>query len=79
VRHFVDLLTVSLALGAREGVKPHFRGATPGVLQQAARRVLDKYPSIAFAGLRDGYFTREQDADGMAPRANNELPPGRAG
>ena len=33
------------------------------MLQPAARRVLDKHPSIAFAGLRDGYFTREQEAD----------------
>jgi N-acetylglucosaminyldiphosphoundecaprenol N-acetyl-beta-D-mannosaminyltransferase len=35
----------------------------PGVLQQAARRVREKHPSIAFAGLKDGYFTREQEAD----------------
>ena len=33
----VDLLTESLALCAREGFKPYFLGATPGVLQQAAR------------------------------------------
>jgi N-acetylglucosaminyldiphosphoundecaprenol N-acetyl-beta-D-mannosaminyltransferase len=33
----VDLLTEILALCAREGFKPYFLGATPGVLQQAAR------------------------------------------
>ena len=33
----VDLLTESLALCAREGFKPYFFGATPGVLQQAVR------------------------------------------
>jgi N-acetylglucosaminyldiphosphoundecaprenol N-acetyl-beta-D-mannosaminyltransferase len=59
----IDLLTEILALCAKEGFKPYFLGATPGVLQQAARRVRDKHPSIAFAGLRDGYFTREQEAD----------------
>lgn len=59
----VDLLTELLALCEREGFKPYFLGATPLVLQQAARRVRDKHPSIAFAGLRDGYFTREQEAD----------------
>ena len=59
----IDLLTEVLALCEREGFKPYFLGATPGVLQQAARRVLEKHPSIAFAGLRDGYFTREQEAD----------------
>ena len=59
----IDLLTEILELCAREGFKPYFLGATPDVLQQAARRVLDKHPSITFAGLRDGYFTREQEAD----------------
>jgi len=58
----IDLLTEILALCERDGFKPYFLGATAGVLQQAARRVLDKHPSIAFAGLRDGYFTREQEA-----------------
>jgi N-acetylglucosaminyldiphosphoundecaprenol N-acetyl-beta-D-mannosaminyltransferase len=59
----IDLFTELLALCAREGFKPYFLGATPGVLQQAARRVRDKHPSIKFAGLRDGYFTSEQEAD----------------
>jgi exopolysaccharide biosynthesis WecB/TagA/CpsF family protein len=59
----IDLLTELLALCAREGFKPYFLGAAPGVLQQAAQRVVDKHPLIAFAGLRDGYFTREQEAD----------------
>ncbi len=59
----IDLLTEVLALCERDGFKPYFLGATPGVLQQAASRVLEKHPSIAFAGLRDGYFTREQEAD----------------
>jgi N-acetylglucosaminyldiphosphoundecaprenol N-acetyl-beta-D-mannosaminyltransferase len=59
----IDLLTELLALCAKEGFKPYFLGATPGVLQQAARHVRDKHPSITFAGLRDGYFTSEQEAD----------------
>ncbi|WP_024516056.1 WecB/TagA/CpsF family glycosyltransferase [Bradyrhizobium sp. Tv2a-2] len=58
----IDLLTELLALCEREGFRPYFLGATPAVLQEAARRVLDKHPSIVFAGLRDGYFTREQEA-----------------
>jgi N-acetylglucosaminyldiphosphoundecaprenol N-acetyl-beta-D-mannosaminyltransferase len=59
----IDLFTELLALCASEGFKPYFLGATPSVLQQAALRVRDKHPSIAFAGFRDGYFTREQEAD----------------
>ncbi|WP_249150667.1 WecB/TagA/CpsF family glycosyltransferase [Bradyrhizobium sp. JYMT SZCCT0180] len=59
----IDLLTELLALCAKEGFKPYFLGATPGVLQQAAQHVRGNHPSITFAGLRDGYFTREQEAD----------------
>lgn len=58
----IDLLTELLALCERDGLKPYFLGATSEVLQHAARQVLDKHPSIAFAGLRDGYFTRELEA-----------------
>jgi N-acetylglucosaminyldiphosphoundecaprenol N-acetyl-beta-D-mannosaminyltransferase len=59
----VDLLAELLAVCAREGFKPYFLGATPLVLQQAMLRLRQKYPSLAFAGFRDGYFTREQEAD----------------
>lgn len=59
----VDLLNELLAACAREGFKPYFLGATPSVLQQAAQRVRERYPSIVFAGLRDGYFTRDQELE----------------
>lgn len=59
----VDLLDELLAVSAREGFKPYFLGAKPEVLRRAAERSRAKYPSILFAGLQDGYFTREQEAD----------------
>jgi N-acetylglucosaminyldiphosphoundecaprenol N-acetyl-beta-D-mannosaminyltransferase len=59
----VDLLTELLAVCEQEGFKPYFLGATPSVLQQAAAWVREKHPAIRFAGLRDGYFTREQELD----------------
>jgi N-acetylglucosaminyldiphosphoundecaprenol N-acetyl-beta-D-mannosaminyltransferase len=59
----IDLLNEILALCERESFKPYFLGATPTVLKRAAQRVLDKHPSIAFAGLRNGYFTREQESE----------------
>ncbi len=59
----IDLLAELLAVCAQEGFRPYFLGATPAVLQQAAQRVRDKHPLLAFAGVRDGYFTREQEAD----------------
>lgn len=59
----VDLLNELLAACAQEGFKPFFLGATLAGLQQAAQRVRERHPSLVFAGLRDGYFTREQEAD----------------
>jgi len=59
----IDLLAELLAVCAQEGLKPYFLGASPAVLQQAAQRVRDKHPSLVFAGVRNGYFTREQEAD----------------
>lgn len=59
----VDLLGQLLATCAREGFRPYFLGATPAVLQEAAHRARVRYPSLVFAGLRHGYFTREQEAD----------------
>ncbi|MCI4677056.1 WecB/TagA/CpsF family glycosyltransferase [Rhodoblastus acidophilus] len=59
----VDLLGELLAICAWEGFKPFFLGARPEVLQGAAERVRELYPAIRFAGLRDGYFTREQEPE----------------
>jgi N-acetylglucosaminyldiphosphoundecaprenol N-acetyl-beta-D-mannosaminyltransferase len=58
----IDLLAELLAVCAYEGFRPYFLGATPEVAEQAARRVREKHPSIQFAGVKDGYFTREQEA-----------------
>lgn len=59
----VDLLNELLAVCAKEGFKPYFLGATREVLQQSAARVLDRYPTLQFAGLRDGYFSPEQEPE----------------
>lgn len=59
----VDLLNELLAACAEEGFKPYFLGATPAVLHRAAQRVRETHPSLVFAGLKDGYFTREQEDD----------------
>lgn len=59
----VDLLTELLAVCAKEGFKPYFLGATPAISQQSVALVCKKYPSIQFAGRRDGYFTPDQEAE----------------
>jgi N-acetylglucosaminyldiphosphoundecaprenol N-acetyl-beta-D-mannosaminyltransferase len=59
----VDLLNELLGVCAKDGFRPYLLGATPAVLHEAARRTRNKHPSLAFAGLRDGYFSREQEAE----------------
>jgi N-acetylglucosaminyldiphosphoundecaprenol N-acetyl-beta-D-mannosaminyltransferase len=62
----IDLLTELLAVCADEGFKPYFLGATPETSQQAARRVREKHPSIQFSGVRDGYFSADQEKEVVA-------------
>ncbi len=59
----VDLLGELLAVCAEEGFKPYFLGAKPAVLRRAAERACERHPALRFAGLRDGYFTKEQEPD----------------
>lgn len=59
----VDLLHELLALCAGEGFRPYFLGAAPDVLQRAVAAARRRHPGLQFAGLRDGYFSREQEAD----------------
>jgi N-acetylglucosaminyldiphosphoundecaprenol N-acetyl-beta-D-mannosaminyltransferase len=57
----IDLLVEILAVCAKEGFKPYFLGAAPDVVARAAEKVALKYPSIRFAGVRDGYFKADQE------------------
>jgi N-acetylglucosaminyldiphosphoundecaprenol N-acetyl-beta-D-mannosaminyltransferase len=62
----VDLFERLLALCAEEGFRPFLLGATPDVVQRAADRALDRHPALRFAGIRDGYFKPEQEAEVVA-------------
>jgi N-acetylglucosaminyldiphosphoundecaprenol N-acetyl-beta-D-mannosaminyltransferase len=57
----VDLLNELLAVCAEEGFKPYFLGATTEVAGRAARKVRETHSSIQFAGVRDGYFSPDQE------------------
>jgi N-acetylglucosaminyldiphosphoundecaprenol N-acetyl-beta-D-mannosaminyltransferase len=57
----VDLLQELIGLCAREGFRPFFLGATRNVLRVASERVTSMHPTIQFAGMRDGYFTTDQE------------------
>lgn len=57
----IDLLQNVLAVCANDGFRPFFLGATPDVVRKAAAEVVAMYPTIRFAGTRDGYFRSDQE------------------
>jgi N-acetylglucosaminyldiphosphoundecaprenol N-acetyl-beta-D-mannosaminyltransferase len=59
----VDLMLELLAVCASERYRPFFLGATGEVVHRAAAEVVRRYPSIHFAGIRDGYFAPDQEAE----------------
>jgi len=52
---------------ASEGFSLYFLGARPGVAQEAARRLRERYPGLRIVGVRHGYF------DHSAGSAENEV------
>lgn len=59
----IDLLQQMLAVCATEGFRPYFLGATRAAVEGAARSATERNPALRFAGVRDGYFTTEQEVD----------------
>lgn len=59
----IDLLHQLLAVCAEEGFRPYFLGATREVVEGAAKRASEYNTGLQFAGIRDGYFTADQEAD----------------
>ena len=51
---------------AAEGFSLYFLGARPGVAQEAAKRLRERYPGLRIVGVRHGYF------DHSAGSAENE-------
>ena len=58
----IDLFQKILAVCATEGFRPYFLGATSDILYRAAGVIVTQFPSIQLAGLQDGYFSPNQEA-----------------
>lgn len=61
----VDLMDALMALCAEKGYRPYVLGATEVVLYKAVENIKKTYPAIEFAGYRNGYFDKEEEADVM--------------
>jgi len=59
----IDLFREILAACANDGFRPFLLGATSDVLRRAADAIVAQFPSIQFAGLRDGYFRPDEETN----------------
>lgn len=57
----IDYASALLPLLAERGTRLYLLGAKPGVAEEAARRLTDKYPALVVCGMRDGYFSDGED------------------
>jgi N-acetylglucosaminyldiphosphoundecaprenol N-acetyl-beta-D-mannosaminyltransferase len=58
----IDLMERVVAMCAEEGRRPYLLGAKPAIVRKAANKLVARYPSLAIAGCRDGYFGSEDEA-----------------
>ena len=55
----IELGERTLAIASEKGYSVYFLGAKPGVAEQAAANMREKYPALTVAGIHDGYFKKE--------------------
>lgn len=58
-----DLMEALLAHAAKRGYSVYLLGAKDEIVQACAARARELYPSLRIAGVRNGYFGREEEAD----------------
>jgi N-acetylglucosaminyldiphosphoundecaprenol N-acetyl-beta-D-mannosaminyltransferase len=59
----IDLFYNLMAVCATEGFRPFFLGGTEAVVQEAVRHFSDRHPALSFAGVRNGYFSEDQEGE----------------
>ena len=59
----IDLFLNLMAVCAQDGFRPFLLGAAEPVVHKSAAEIAAKHPGLSFAGVRDGYFTTEQEND----------------
>ncbi|WP_430111701.1 WecB/TagA/CpsF family glycosyltransferase [Paenibacillus sp. B1-33] len=70
-----DLLHELMKMGELRKWKVYLLGAAPDVVQAAAERLQEQYPSISIVGYRDGFFKSDEDEKVVAQirEANPDL------
>lgn len=57
----VDVMEGVLRLCADKSYRPYFLGARPEVVERAVANTQARYPTLTFAGWRDGYYRPEEE------------------
>lgn len=58
----IDLFENLIGVCAREGFRPFLLGASPSVVDDAARELQRRHPALVIAGSHHGYFSLEEEA-----------------
>lgn len=67
----IELGEKMLEYCAKSGDTAFFLGAKPGVADEAARRMCEKYPGLTVSGTADGYFKKEgEESDAVIAKIN---------
>ena len=67
----VELGEKMLAYCAKSGDTAFFLGAKPGVAEEAAKRMCEKYAGLIVSGCADGYFKKEgEESDAVIAKIN---------
>lgn len=68
----VDLMLNLLQCCAERGYRPYFLGAEAAVLDEALRRLRQRFPSLQIAGAHHGYFSDDEEAQVMEGIADSK-------
>ena len=61
-----DLSQQLLQKAAQKGYRVYFFGAAPGIAVQAQAAAVERYPGLQIVGVRDGYFTVQEEDEIIA-------------
>lgn len=59
----IDLMVALCRRAAAEGLSVYLLGSRPGVAEEAAQKLLQRFPSLKVAGTQHGYFTPAEEPE----------------